>query len=66
MSFQKFLVCRDSKFQRCITWLTNIDEALELARKLYVNNEFSDVCGVSDLVPISPHRKFIRVIINNY
>ncbi|KAL0852058.1 hypothetical protein ABMA28_000311 [Loxostege sticticalis] len=56
-SAQLYVVCKDADSNTCVTWPVDFETATKLARQFYG----PDDCGLSDLKPIPPHRKFIAV-----
>lgn len=63
--FQINLVCKDIDSQKCLAWLIttkNMNNNEEVYTKYY---QYGISCGLSDLKPISPHRKFIKVTNND-
>ncbi|KAM3968428.1 uncharacterized protein ACR2FA_002519 [Aphomia sociella] len=58
---QLYIVCKDLDSQLCVTWLFNLQSDEEMANELSIRDNSNHFCGLSDLNPVSPHRKFIMV-----
>ncbi|XP_053623761.1 uncharacterized PE-PGRS family protein PE_PGRS54-like [Plodia interpunctella] len=58
---QLYVVCKNLDSNICITWLLDVQNDKKLSNELTPFNRPSQICGLSDLKPIPPHRKFISI-----